>query len=402
MTTLNQTGLGELLFRRSKMIRQAITVIQTLTVILAAHWATAQPSPVAASTNLAVSNEDVTVFMRSFQKDPAASFKISTNPKRVPLLLAATQREPAGPWVHFLQGFCFGSEHATAWRLPSSERSEVYSQAIEYLTAARSTVAKAFAAEPQNRGLKDNLGTLDAGLALAYVESGTRAKEVLTIAEALLASNTVTNWNYGNLTYDMHSLLGRIALREGDVAGAKRQLAASGKTPGSPQLDSFGPDFVLARELLQRGEQAVVIEHLDNVALFWANPDNRSSLTKEHQKKIAAWKETIRAGRNPDDHQWQAARVPSVDSTPVDETALRNARRQACVKQLNQIVAAKQTWALDKAKEEGATPTLADLTSYLEGGKPRNCPDGGTYVIGKISENPRCSVPGHELPKRPN
>jgi hypothetical protein len=286
--------------------------------------------------------------------------------------------------------------------LPPAKRSEVYSQAVEYLTTARSTVSKAFAADPQNRRLKDNLGTLDAGLALAYVESGTRTKEVLAIAEALLASNTVTNWNYGNLIYDMHSLLGRIALRGGDVAGAKRQLAASGKTPGSPQLDSFGPDFVLARELLQKGERTAVTEHLDNIAVFWANPDASSSSAKEHQKRIAAWKETVRAGRIPDDHQWQVARVPSVDSTPVDETAVRNARRQACANQLNQIAVAKQTWALDKAKEEGATPTSADLASYLEGGKLRKCPDGGSCVIGKVSESPRCSVAGHELPKRPN
>jgi hypothetical protein len=86
----------------------------------------------------------------------------------------------------------------------------------------------------------------------------------------------------------------------------------------------------------------------------------------------------------------------------VDENAVRNARRQACAHQLNQIAVAKKTWALDKAKEEGATPTIADLASYLEGGKLRKCPDGGSCVIGKVSESPRCSVAGHELPKRPN
>ena len=402
MTTLNQAGLPDLMYRRSKPVRWAIALIQSFTLILAALASNAQITPVATGTNASVSAEEVTAFMQSFQKDPGASFKISTNPNRVPLLLAAIQREPAGPWVQFLQGFCFGSEHATAWRLPPAKRSEVYSQAVEYLTTARNTVSKAFAADPQNRRLKDNLGTLDAGLALAYVESGTRTKEILTIAEALLASNTVTNWNYGNLIYDMHTLLGRIALRGGDVAGAKRQLAASGKTPGSPQLNSFGPDFVLARELLQKGEQTAVTEHLDNIAVFWANPDASSSSAKEHQKRIAAWKETIRAGQTPDDHQWQVARVASVDSTPVDETAVRNARRQACGHYLNQIAVAKQTWALEKAKQEDATPTVADLAGYLEGGKFRKCPDGGNYVIGNVSENPRCSVAGHDFPKRSN
>jgi hypothetical protein len=52
--------------------------------------------------------------------------------------------------------------------------------------------------------------------------TGTRTKEACALAEAVLASNTVPNWNYGNLIYGMHSLLGRIALGEGDVAAAKR------------------------------------------------------------------------------------------------------------------------------------------------------------------------------------
>ena len=86
----------------------------------------------------------------------------------------------------------------------------------------------------------------------------------------------------------------------------------------------------------------------------------------------------------------------------MDETAVRNARRQTCANQLNQIAVAKQTWALEKAKQEDATPTVADLAGYLEGGKFRKCPDGGNYVIGNVSENPRCSVAGHDFPKRPN
>ena len=147
---------------------------------------------------------------------------------------------------------------------------------------------------------------------------------------------------------------------------------------------------------------ATVLVALAAVAQVIPATTASSSLTKEHQKKMAAWKETIRAGQTPNDHQWQVARVPSVDSTPVDETAVRNARRQACANQLNQIAVAKQTWALDKAKPEDAAPTVADLVSYLEGGQLRKCPDGGSYVIGKVNESPRCSVAGHELPKRPN
>jgi hypothetical protein len=106
MTTLNQTGHPDVMFRRSEMIQWAIALIQSFTLILAALAANAQTNPVATGTNISVSAAEVTAFMQSFQKDPGASFKISTNPKRVLLLLAAIQQEPAGPWVQFLQGFC--------------------------------------------------------------------------------------------------------------------------------------------------------------------------------------------------------------------------------------------------------------------------------------------------------
>lgn len=380
----------------------AITLAQSLAVILAAPAATAQTRPVTTASNATVSTAEVTAFMQSFQQDPGASFKISANPKRVPLLLAAIEREPAGPWVFYLQGFCFGSEHASAQKLPPAQRSAAYTRAIEYLSAAKETVFKASRADPQKRGLKDNLGTLDAGLALAYVESGTRSKEARAIAEALLASNTVTNWNYGNLIYHLHSLLGRIDLREGDVAGAKRHLAASGKTPGSPQLNSFGPDFVLAGELLRKGERDAVLAHLDSVAVFWGNASANPRPGLEHQKKIDDWKQTIRSGQIPDDHQWRVAGLSSVDSSPVDEAAVRNARRQACINQLRLIDGAKRQWALEKQQPEDATPTVEDLAACFPAGKFPKCPDGGSYVIGKVSQNPRCSVAGHEAPKRPN
>ena len=401
LKTQNQVTLRGFSLPGLKPILQAVTLAPCLAVMLALAAVAAQTPPVTPAGNTAVSPAEVTAFMQSFQQDPGASFKISINPKRVPLLLAAIEREPAGRWVSFLQGFCFGSEHATAQRLPSAERSQVYAQAIQYLTVAKATVAKASQADPRSRELKDNLGTLEAGLALAYVESGTRSKEARAIAEALLAANTVTNWNYGNLIYDMNSLLGRLALRDGDVAAAKRHLAASGKTPGSPQLDTFGPDFVLAGELFRKGERDVVLVHLDQIAVFWANSDGGPRLGAEHQKQIDAWKQTIRSGQVPDDHPWRVARVSLVDSTPVDEAAVRNARRQICGNQLKQIEVAKRSWALDKDKPEDATPTVADLTGYLAGEKLPKCPDGGSYMIGKVSENPRCSLAGHELPKGP-
>jgi hypothetical protein len=55
MTTLNQTGLPDLMFHRSKMIRWAIALIQSFTLILAALAANAQTTLVATGTNASVS-----------------------------------------------------------------------------------------------------------------------------------------------------------------------------------------------------------------------------------------------------------------------------------------------------------------------------------------------------------
>jgi hypothetical protein len=77
------------------------------------------------------------------------------------------------------------------------------------------------------------------------------------------------SWNTGNLIHDAHTTLGRVALRAGDVTAAKTHLLAAGKTPGSPQLNSFGPDFSLAAELLATGERTTVDTYLAEVGAFW-------------------------------------------------------------------------------------------------------------------------------------
>lgn len=98
------------------------------------------------------------------------------------------------------------------------------------------------------------------------------------------------DWNYGNAIHDANILLGRVALRRGDIKKAKMHLIRAGKTPGSPQLDTFGPSMALARELLERGEQGIVLEYLDLCRAFWEMDRGR----------LAKWKAEIQHGRVPD------------------------------------------------------------------------------------------------------
>jgi tetratricopeptide (TPR) repeat protein len=98
------------------------------------------------------------------------------------------------------------------------------------------------------------------------------------------------DWNYGNALFEGNIVLGRIALQHGDIVGAKEHLLSAGETPGSPQLDSFGPNMTLAKELLEKGEREVVLTYLQSCAKFW----------KMGGDNLQNWMATIRGGGTPD------------------------------------------------------------------------------------------------------
>lgn len=69
-----------------------------------------------------------------------------------------------------------------------------------------------------------------------------------------------------------------------------------------------------------------------------------------------------------------------------------------CTKNLKAIQEAKESWARSERKTPSDLPTDSDLfglEAYLRV-KPQ-CPMGGNYVLGKVGEMSRCSVPGHTL-----
>ena len=110
------------------------------------------------------------------------------------------------------------------------------------------------------------------------------ATEVLSEAE-----RNRRDWNYGNAILKANLALGRLALRDGDKEQAKHFLLEAGRTPGSPQLDSFGPNMLLAKEMLDAGERASVLEYLDLCSKFWRNDLGQ----------ISKWKEMIEQGEQP-------------------------------------------------------------------------------------------------------
>lgn len=91
------------------------------------------------------------------------------------------------------------------------------------------------------------------------------------------------NLHFGNI------ILGRLALKDGQLEEAKQRLIQAGQTSGSPNLNSFGPNMALAKELLQEGEKAVVLEYFELCSKFW----------KSDRGRLAKWSDAVREGKIP-------------------------------------------------------------------------------------------------------
>lgn len=126
-------------------------------------------------------------------------------------------------------------------------------------------------------------------LAKAAFEAGDM-KKARAYATELLNKAIQNNWNYGNAVHHGNLILGRLALKSGDLEKAKEHLIEAGKTPGSPQLNSFGPNMTLAKELLEKGEREIVIEYFQLCAKFW----------KMRRDRLEKWTSIVKEGGIPD------------------------------------------------------------------------------------------------------
>ncbi|HEY2345862.1 MAG TPA: hypothetical protein VGH80_08255 [Xanthomonadaceae bacterium] len=131
---------------------------------------------------------------------------------------------------------------------------------------------------------------LDA-LAMTAFEAGDVDKASGYASDLLAAARKLPkDWDYGNAIHHGNIVLGRIALKRGDVKLAEDYLLKAGGTPGSPQLDSFGPNMSLARDLLAAGDKEVVLQYFRLCGKFWA--DGGATLD--------AWARQVKAGQMPE------------------------------------------------------------------------------------------------------
>jgi hypothetical protein len=149
-----------------------------------------------------------------------------------------------------------------------------------------SNLEKSLPTDPQARFFKLSEVAAAAYDAGDYDKAETYANELLSDADRYR-----TNWNYGNAVFHGNMILGLVTLkRDNNLSQAESYLLAAGRTPGSPQLDSFGPNMSLAKDLLAAGEQNTVLDFLDECGKFW----------KADFGKLSEWKKTIQNGGTPE------------------------------------------------------------------------------------------------------
>jgi hypothetical protein len=146
---------------------------------------------------------------------------------------------------------------------------------------------------PENKFVTDRLKrfyALDDHVKKAYAANDFAGTGKLATEYLELANLYRCNWNYGNAVHDANRVLGLVSLKKGDTDAAIVYLREAGKSTGSAQLNTFGPELDLANELLKRGQTEAVQGYLKDIEKFW----------KMDNGQVAAWLAAIDAGERPE------------------------------------------------------------------------------------------------------
>lgn len=127
--------------------------------------------------------------------------------------------------------------------------------------------------------------------AQAAFEAGDDAKAAAWSQEMLgMAETPLEGRDYADAIHYGNIVLGRIALQQGDVEDAATHLVKAGAIDGNPHLDTFGPNMMLAKELLERGDSKPVLAYFESCGKFWKSDDG----------KLGQWRSDVIAGKTPD------------------------------------------------------------------------------------------------------
>jgi hypothetical protein len=150
----------------------------------------------------------------------------------------------------------------------------------------------------------DRFYSLSEAMSAAYKKGDHRSAQAFAQEYLQAAKQFPCNWNYGNAIHNANCILGLVALGRGQKAEAVSYLLAAGATPGSPQLDTFGPSLLLARELARAGEHSAVASYLGSIQRFWKakdmSPVGLLFPVLADSDPISTWIAQLNKGRVPD------------------------------------------------------------------------------------------------------
>lgn len=193
------------------------------------------------------------------------------------LLKKAQSLEPHNPEWHKRLGHLYGL--GLRWLTGASRRAAAARSFAEY--------EKAIACKSEESGRYWILPRI----ANAAFEAGELEKARAFATDLLLLAEQPGDfYQDGPAIFNGNLILGRLALKSGNIAEAKRRLVESAKWPDPPSGRYYQPNLTLAKEVLERDERDSVVEFLHLCTSFWQTDDHRTE----------KWIYEIRNGKTPD------------------------------------------------------------------------------------------------------
>lgn len=180
-----------------------------------------------------------------------------------------------------------GTSKASSCKLRAALETQPLNPAIatEKYSAAKTLLDKKTSGDSRFEVLANYVNA--ANNAEQFEEAESPAKDILHEANSVIP--TIDG---GYALHEAHTLLGRLALKKGNLALAKEHFRQAGQVPPSPRLRALGPNMSLAKDLLEKGDCNDVLDYLQNISKLW-NDD----LAK---KSSSEWMSNIVSGQMPD------------------------------------------------------------------------------------------------------
>ena len=293
-------------FMKTLIIHTCAAMTLFLPLVVKAQKTVIKPEDTAVATA-----KILDVFVAKLETRPSFLMEMLADDRdRAERLLRAAQKDrpTARAWPLDIR-MLFAADASAGRKLEGKAKVDHFKRAVVYLRESLDITLQVLAENP-NQNLEAMWPDLALDLASASVETGELKFAKLHATKTLQYNKDREGWNYGNIIHNANQILGRVSLREGKLADAKAYLLKAGATPGSAQLNSFGPQMSLATELVKKGENETVLEYLDLVAAFWANPDERTEANskrsaRQNRDLLELWKKEIGAGKVPAHAKWR-------------------------------------------------------------------------------------------------